>query len=44
VLFVDGSGKALAPPLVGGDTAGMYGAYLDNRLAASRAQLAGSVN
>ena len=44
VLFVDGAGKPLAPPLVGGDTAGMYGAYLDDRLAASRMQLAGSVN
>lgn len=44
VLFVDGSGKALAPPLVGGDTVGMYGAYLDNRLAAARAQLARSDN
>lgn len=44
VLFVDASGKALAPPLIGGDTAGMYGGYLDNRLAAARAQLAGSVN
>lgn len=41
VLFVDASGKALASPLVGGDTAGMYGAYLDNRLAAARARLAG---
>lgn len=44
VLFVDASGKALAPPLIGGDTAGMYGAYLDDRLAAARTQLAGSVN
>lgn len=40
VLFVDAAGQALAPPLVGGDTAGMYGAYLDHRLAAARAQLA----
>lgn len=44
VLFVDGSGKAVAPPLVGGDTAGMYGAYLDDRLAAARAQLATSTH
>lgn len=44
VLFVDASGKALAPPLAGGDTAGMYGAYLDDRLAAARSQLAGPVN
>lgn len=40
VLFIDRSGKALAPPLIGGDTAGMYGAYLDARLAGARAQLA----
>lgn len=40
VLFVDAAGKALAPPLIGGDTAGMYGAYLDGRLAGARAQLA----
>jgi thiol-disulfide isomerase/thioredoxin len=39
VLFLDASGKALAPPLVGGDTAGMYGAYLDNRLGVAREQL-----
>lgn len=44
VLFVDASGKTLAPPLTGGDTAGMYGAYLDNRLAAAQAQLAGTHN
>lgn len=44
VLFVDASGKALAPPLTGGDTAGMYGAYLDNRLATAGAQLAKSSN
>ncbi|MBZ2209589.1 redoxin family protein [Massilia soli] len=44
VLFVDGAGNALAPPLIGGDTAGMYGAYLDNRLAAARARLAAPVN
>ncbi len=44
VLFVDASGKALAPPLIGGDTAGMYGAYLDERLAAAKAQLAASTH
>lgn len=43
VLFVDAAGKALAPPLVGGDTAGMYGAYLDGRLATARAQLINAV-
>lgn len=36
VLFVGPSGEPLAPPLLGGDTAGMYGAYLDARLAAAR--------
>ncbi|WP_182915654.1 thioredoxin family protein [Massilia cavernae] len=43
VLFVDGVGKALAPPLVGGDTAGMYGAYLDARLAEASGRLANAV-
>lgn len=36
VLFVGPAGEALAPPLLGGDTAGMYGAYLDARLAIAR--------
>jgi len=36
VLFVGPSGAELAPPLKGGDTAGMYGAYLDARLATAR--------
>lgn len=36
VMFLDGSGRALAAPLVGGDTAGMYGAYLDGRLKDAR--------
>ncbi|KQX01722.1 hypothetical protein ASC94_03710 [Massilia sp. Root418] len=36
VLFVGPSGEPLAPPLLGGDTAGMYGAYLDARLATAR--------
>lgn len=43
VLFVDAAGKPLAPPLVGGDTAGMYGAYLDGRLATAHAQLINAV-
>jgi hypothetical protein len=30
VVLVDGEGRLLAAPLVGGDTSGMYGAYLDN--------------
>jgi thioredoxin-related protein len=32
VLLLDGRGELLAPPLVGGDTSGMYGAYLDSAL------------
>lgn len=36
VLLLDGAGKRLAPLLEGGDTVGMYGAYLDDRLAAAR--------
>ena len=44
VLFVDASGKDLAAPLIGGDTAGMYGAYLDARLTAARKQLSSSVD
>jgi thioredoxin-related protein len=44
VLFIDGSGKALAAPLIGGDTAGMYGVYLETSLAGARAQLAKAVN
>jgi nucleoid-associated protein YgaU len=36
VLFVGPAGEELAPPLLGGDTAGMYGAYLDARLAIAR--------
>lgn len=30
VLLVDAQGRPLAEPIVGGDVAGMYGAYLDN--------------
>ncbi|KQV80916.1 hypothetical protein ASD15_13590 [Massilia sp. Root351] len=36
VLFLGPAGAELAPPLKGGDTAGMYGAYLDARLATAR--------
>jgi thioredoxin-related protein len=32
VMFLDRRGRALAAPLVGGETAGMYGAYLEGRL------------
>lgn len=40
VIVVDGRGKLLAPVLEGGDVSGMYGAYLDNALAAARSVLA----
>lgn len=36
VLFVGADGEMLAPPLKGGDTAGMYGAYLEARFATAR--------
>lgn len=42
VLFVGPAGEALAPPLLGGDTAGMYGAYLDDRLATARQAATGA--
>jgi len=41
VLVLDGRGRQLAPVLEGGDVAGMYGAYLDDTLAAARRALAG---
>lgn len=40
VVVVDGNGALLAPPLIGGDVAGMYGAYLDRVLDEARARLA----
>jgi hypothetical protein len=39
VVLVDGAGDLLAPPLIGGDVAGMYGAYLDAALATAQAAL-----
>lgn len=39
VLFVDGAGKLLAPAIIGGDTAGLYGGYLDNAFAESETKL-----
>jgi thioredoxin-related protein len=36
VLVLDGRGTQIAPVLEGGDVAGMYGAYLDDRLATAR--------
>ena len=40
VVMLDRDGKLLAPPLLGGDTAGMYGAYLERALEQARARLA----
>jgi hypothetical protein len=40
VVLLDGAGNLLAPPLVGGDVSGMYGAYLDSALAEAAAKLA----
>ncbi len=39
VVMLDRGGNLLAPPLVGGDVAGMYGAYLDRALDEARAKL-----
>jgi thioredoxin-related protein len=39
VLLIDGRGRRLAPVLEGGDMAGMYGAYLEDRLANARRAL-----
>lgn len=39
LLFVDSEGHPLVAPLVGGDTSGMYGAYLDNALAEAQGKL-----
>lgn len=40
VLLVDAQGRALAEPIVGGDVAGMYGAYLDNAFERAGRELA----
>jgi thioredoxin-related protein len=40
VVMLDGAGRLLAEPLLGGDVAGMYGAYLDRALGDARAKLA----
>ncbi len=42
VIVLDADGKLLAPPLVGGDVSGMYGAYLDGALAQAQRTLARS--
>ncbi|MDM5181608.1 thioredoxin [Massilia sp. DJPM01] len=40
VLLLDARGALLAPPLVGGDVSGMYGAYLDAALAQAQRKIA----
>lgn len=40
VVMLDRDGNLLAAPLLGGDVAGMYGAYLDRALDDARASLA----
>ncbi|RSZ61131.1 thioredoxin [Massilia atriviolacea] len=40
VLMLDVHGALLAPPLVGGDVSGMYGAYLDDALAQAQRKIA----
>ena len=40
VVFIDSSGQHLTAPIVGGDTAGLYGGYLDNAFAEAAQKLA----
>lgn len=40
VIFVDAAGCMLAPPIVGGDIAGVYGGYLDNAFEMSARKIA----
>ena len=40
VVFLNAQGEHIAEPLVGGDTAGMYGAYFDNRLSTAAQKMA----
>lgn len=40
IVLLDRDGELLAPPLVGGDVSGMYGAYLDQALDEARNRLA----
>lgn len=41
VVLLDGAGNLLTPPIVGGDTTGLYGGYLDNAFAEAARKLAG---
>lgn len=40
VVLVDGKGNLLTQPVIGGDVAGLYGAYLDNALAEASRKMA----
>lgn len=42
VVLLDGSGNILTPPIVGGDTTGLYGGYLDNAFGEAARKLAGN--
>lgn len=44
VIMLDRDGSLLAPPLLGGDIAGMYGAYLDRALDEARARMASAAS
>lgn len=44
VVMVDGKGNILAEPIVGGDTAGLYGGYLDNAFSEAARKLKTSNN
>jgi len=41
VVFLDGSGEQLAAPIIGGDTAGFYNAYLERALEESEHKMSG---
>ena len=39
VMLFDGAGRSLTAPIIGGDTTGLYGGYLDNALAEAAQKL-----
>jgi len=39
LMFLDGAGEQLSAPIIGGDTAGFYNAYLDRALAEAEQKL-----
>jgi thioredoxin-related protein len=44
VIFIDSAGNLLTEPIIGGDTAGLYGGYLDNAFAEATRKLDASRN